>query len=137
MSYNKCQLWDVHSYLPFKWFLSNFLWFSKSKQVQCSWLSLFWILQPFETVFQSISGRLPERGRKRRERIEESKNVQTTRTHCKHSRPLPYYHPNCRTPRHWKITQGHRTTRPPTSSVQKSASVACMCDKVMLVFSYY
>ena len=31
-----------------------------------------------ETVFQSISGRLPKSGRKRRERIDESKNVQTT-----------------------------------------------------------
>ena len=72
-------------------------------------------LRPFETVFQSISGRLPKRGRKRRERIEESKNVQTTptRTYCKRNRPLPYYHPNCRTPRHWKFTQDHRTTRPP------------------------
>ena len=69
----------------------------------------------FETVFQSISGRLPERGRKRRERIEENKNVQTTptRTYCKRNRPLPYDHSNCRTPRHWKFTQHHRTTRPP------------------------
>ena len=33
-------------------------------------------LTPFETVFQSILGRLPKRGRKRRERIiDESKNV--------------------------------------------------------------
>ena len=39
---------------------------------------LFWVYRPFETVFQSISGRLPKRGRKRRERIDESKNVQTT-----------------------------------------------------------
>ena len=47
--------------------------------------------------------------------IDESKNVQTTptRTYCKHNRPLPYCHPNCRTPRHWKFTQYHRTTRPP------------------------
>ena len=75
---------------------------------------LFWVRRPFETVFQSIPDRLPERGRKRRERIEESKNVQTTpRTYCKRNRPLPYYHPNCRTPRHWKFTQDHRTTRPP------------------------
>ena len=53
--------------------------------------------------------------RKRREKIAESKNVQTTptRTYCKHNRPLPYYHPNCRTPRHWKFPQDHRTTRPP------------------------
>ena len=27
---------------------------------------LFWVKRPFETVFQSISGRLPEGGRKRR-----------------------------------------------------------------------
>ena len=42
--------------------------------------------------FQSISGRLPKRGRKRTERIVESKNVQTTptRTYCERSRPLPY-----------------------------------------------
>ena len=47
--------------------------------------------------------------------IDERKNVQTThtRTYCKRNKPLPYYHPNCRTPRHWKFTQDHRTTRPP------------------------
>ena len=38
----------------------------------------FLVLRPFETVFQSISGRLPKRGRNMRERIEERKNVQTT-----------------------------------------------------------
>ena len=39
---------------------------------------------------------LPERGRKKREMIDESINVQTTptRTHCKHSRPLPYCNPH-------------------------------------------
>ena len=49
------------------------------------------------------------------ERIDESKNVQTTptRTYCKHSRPLSYCNKNCRTPRHWKFTQHLRTTRPP------------------------
>ena len=43
-----------------------------------------------------------------------SKNVQTTpnRTYCKRSWLLPYYHSNYRTPRHWKFTQDHRTTRP-------------------------
>ena len=29
--------------------------------------------------------------------------------------PLPYCNPNCRTPRHWKFTQHHRTTRPTLS----------------------
>ena len=53
---------------------------------------LFGVYRPFETVFQSISSRLPKRGRKRRERIEESKNVRTTptRTYCERRRPLPY-----------------------------------------------
>ena len=49
-----------------------------------------------QTVFQSISGRLPKRGRQRREKIDESKNFQITpsRTYCKRNRPLPYYYPN-------------------------------------------
>ena len=66
-------------------------------------------------MFQSISGRLPKRGRKSKERIDESENVQTTptRTYCKRCRPLPYCNPNSRTPWHWKFTQHHRTTRPP------------------------
>ena len=53
-----------------------------------------------------------------RKSIEESKNVQTTptRTYCKRNRPLPYYNPNCRTPRHWQFTQHLCTTRPPPIS---------------------
>ena len=76
--------------------------------------------RPFETVFQFISGRLSERGSKKIEMIDERKNVQTTstRTYCKHSRPLPYYNPNCRTPRHWKFIQDHRTTRTPPLNVK-------------------
>ena len=63
----------------------------------------------------SISGHLPKRGRKRREKIDESENVRTTptRTYRKRSRPLPKYRHKCTTPRHWKFTQDHRTTRPP------------------------
>ena len=38
-----------------------------------------------------------------------------TRTYCKRNRPLPYYIQIIRdAPRHWKFTQDHRTTRPPT-----------------------
>ena len=75
---------------------------------------LFWVDDPLRQYF-SLYRVLSQREGERRERIEESKNVQTTpsRTYCKRSRPLPYYHPNCRTPRHWKFTQDHRTTRPP------------------------
>ena len=40
-------------------------------------------------------------------------NQQPTRTYCKPNRPLLYCHQNCRTLRHWKFTQYHRTTRPP------------------------
>ena len=62
------------------------------------------------SLYRAVSQREGER----EERIEESKNVQTTptRTYCKRNRPLPYYHPNCRTPRHWKFSQDHRTARP-------------------------
>ena len=57
---------------------------------------LFWAERPFGTVFQSISGRLRERGRKKIEMIDERKNVQTapTRTNCKHSRPSPHSNSN-------------------------------------------
>ena len=64
------------------------------------WETVGWLvvleLRPFETVFQSISGSPPERGRKREKKIEERKNVQTTptRTYCKRSKPLPYSYPN-------------------------------------------
>ena len=60
-------------------------------------------------------------GRKRRERTDESKNVQTTptRTYCKCGRPLPYCNANCRTPRHWKFTQHHRATRLPQETVKQ------------------
>ena len=66
-------------------------------------------------VFQSISGRFQKRGRKRTERLDESKHIQTTptRTYCKRSRPLPYCYHNCRTPRHWNFTQHLGNTRPP------------------------
>ena len=68
-------------------------------------------LRQYFSLYRAISQREGERG----ERIDESKNVQTTptRSYCKHNRPLPYCNQNCRTPRHWKFTQHHRTTRPP------------------------
>ena len=65
--------------------------------------------------FSLYQGRLPERGRKKREMIDERKNVQTTptRTYCKRNRPLPYFIQISRTPRHWKVTQHLCTTQPP------------------------
>ena len=68
-------------------------------------------LRQYFSLYRAISQR--EGGR--RERIDESKNVQTTptRTYCKRNKPLPYCNQNCRTPRHWKFTQHRRTTRPP------------------------
>ena len=75
-------------------------------------------LRQYFSLYRAVSQRERERG----ERIDESKNVQTTptRTYCKRNRPLPYCNPNCRTPRHWKFTQHHRTTRPPTLVVEGS-----------------
>ena len=44
------------------------------------------------------------------------KNVQTTPTRTYYNRSLPYFNQNSRMPRrHWKFTQHHRTTRPPTA----------------------
>ena len=69
-------------------------------------------LRQYFSLYRGVSQREGEREEKR---IDESKNVQTTptRTYYKRSRPLPYCNPNCRTPRHWKFTLHHRTTRPP------------------------
>ena len=75
-------------------------------------VSCFWFNGPFgqyNSLYRAVSQREGEREEKR----EESKNVQTTPPYCKRNRPLHYYHPNCRTPRYWKFTQDHRTTRPP------------------------
>ena len=70
-------------------------------------------LRQYFSLYRAVSQREGERG----ERIDESKNIQTTptRTYCKRNMPLPYCNPNCRTPLHWKFTQHHRTTRPPTT----------------------
>ena len=65
---------------------------------KCTFGWLFWGLTALETVFQSISGCLPERDRERerREMIDKRKMSKTThtRTYCKRNRPLPYYYPN-------------------------------------------
>ena len=73
-------------------------------------------LRQYFSLYRAVSQREGERG----ERIDESENVQTTptRTYCKRIRPLPYCNQNCRTPRHWKFTQHHRTTRPPLFNVR-------------------
>ena len=72
-------------------------------------------------MFQSISGRLPERGRKKRESIDERKNVQTTPPEPTASTigPCPTVIQVSRTPRHWKFTQHLRTTLPPLFPIVK------------------
>ena len=81
-------------------------------------------LRQYFSLYRAVS----QRDGERRERIDESKNVQTTPTHtyCKSSRPLPYCNQNCRTPRHWKFTQHHRTTRPPPLDHRDRASRALL-----------
>ena len=72
-------------------------------------------LRQYFSLYRTVSQRDRKRESKRRERIDESKNDQTTptSTYCKRSRPLPYCNLNCRTPRHWRFIQHHRTTHPP------------------------
>ena len=91
--------------------------FSRTVSQRVGWLVGFGFngpLRQYFSLYRAVSQREGERG----ERIDESKNVQTTptRTYCKRNRPLPYCNQNCRTPRHWKFTQHHRTTRPPRLS---------------------
>ena len=81
-------------------------------------------LRQYFSLYRAVSQREGER-------IDESKNVKTTptRTYCKCSRPLPYRNPNCRTPRHWKFTQHHRTTRPPPCKSAIGLFQRVVCDK--------
>ena len=69
----------------------------------------------------TISGRLPERGRKKRGVIDERKNVQTTPPAPTASTigPCPAVI-QARTPRHWKFTQHLRTTRTPPIDESKN-----------------
>ena len=91
-------------------------------------------LRQYLSLYQAVSQREGERG----EGIEESKNVQTTppphtHTYCKRSRPLPYYYPNCRTPRHWKFTQDHhRTTQTPPISVK----ISLFCREITFITEF-
>ena len=104
--------------VDFCWYLHLCLLLLVCVQFQLGWLvgcfGLNGPLRQYCSLYRAVSQREGERG----ERIHESKNVQTTptRTYCKRNRPLPCCNQNCRTPRHWKLTQHHRTTRPPLSS---------------------
>ena len=83
------------------------------KLLLVGWLVVLGLTALWDSISVYI-GPTPKEGERGEKRIDESKNVQTTptRTYYKRSRPLPYCNPNCRTPRHWKFTQHHRTTRP-------------------------
>ena len=83
-------------------------------EVGC-WLVVFGFNGPLRQYFSLYRAVSQREGEREEKRIDESKNIQTTptRTYYKRSRPLTYCNPNCRTPRHWKFTQHHRTTRPP------------------------
>ena len=63
---------------------------------------LFWVKRPFETVFQSISGRLPE---KRREKIDEGKKSKQAPPVPAASAvgPCPTIIQISRTPRHFEM----------------------------------
>ena len=103
-----------------------YCWVDKEKFPVVGWRSPGSISRPFGDILHHYRAFLTTRlwrlsvsngsaHQKRKEWLDESTNVQTTptRTDCKRSKPLPYHNPNCRTPRHWKLTQHHRTTRPP------------------------
>ena len=79
-------------------------------------------LRQYFSLYRAFSQKEGESGEKGQMRVKMSKQpssaptasaVGPIRTYCKCSRPLSYCNPNCRTPRHWKLTLHHRTTRPP------------------------
>ena len=104
----------IHYYYHYYYYYLHILKMSFSTTIQNPGSCCFGFNGPLRQYF-SLYRAISQREGERRERIDESKNVQTTpiRTYCKRSRPLPYCNPNCRTPPHWKFTQHHRTTRPP------------------------
>ena len=65
----------------------------------------------FKTVLQSISGRLPEKGRKRGRERKMSKQPPPALI-ASAIGPSPTLIQISRTPRHWKFTQYHHATRP-------------------------
>ena len=69
-------------------------------------------LRQYFSLYRAVSQREGERGEKEQMRVKMSKQPPPA-PFCKRSRPLPYCNPDCRTARHWKFTQHHRTTRPP------------------------
>ena len=113
----KCQVWWPEIKLTFRYLMI----------LLCSCWSIFWYLwlvgcfglngplRQYFSLYRAVSQRVGER----EERIDESKNVQTTptRSYCKRNRLLPYCNQNCRMPQHWRFNQHHRTTRPPPNLV--------------------
>ena len=78
------------------------------------WLVGFSLKGPFRQYF-SLYRAVTQNGGEKKEMIDERKNVQTA-PHAPTGNavgPCPTTIKISRTPRHWKFTQHHRTTRPP------------------------
>ena len=67
-------------------------------------------LRQFFSLYRAVSQREGERGKKGQMRVKMSKKNPPAPTA---SAVDSYCNPNCRTPRYWKFTQHHRTTRLP------------------------
>ena len=67
-------------------------------------------LRQYFSLYRAVSQRAGERKGKRQTR---EKNIHTTPTITSGVGPCPAIYRSSRTPRHWKFTQHHRTTRPP------------------------
>ena len=89
-------------------------------------------LGQYFSLYQAVSQREGERGEKGQMRIKMSKQPHPHL--CKHNRPLPYCQPNCRTPRHWKFTQYHRTTRPPHIMIRTLYFICIIFVKNILIY---
>ena len=94
-----------------------------------SWLVVFGLNDPLRQYF-SLYRVVSQREGERRERIDESKNVQTTppAPTTRAVGPCPTLIQTSKTPRHWKFTQDHRTTRSPPT--QRENNIVCIYNYV-------
>ena len=85
-----------------------------------------WLLGAFATVLQSVSGRLPEREKEKRNNRREKKMSKQPPLAPTASvvGPCPTLIQISKTPLLWKFTQHHCTTRPTPTSLQGSMDIS-------------
>ena len=95
--------------------------------LQSQLVGCFGLNRPLRQYF-SLYSAVSQRGRKKREMLDERKNVQTTppAPTASAAGPYPILIQISRTPQHRKFTQHHRTTRPPPCKAKQNLLAICI-----------